>query len=128
MVALVQALQWCAIQSGTPPGVLCGSVQELCRCLAPLLKRGNLLDITMLNVVEKDPVTLPIPTERASSLERKPEPQEEEPTALPTPDRQETSEPEGAACLGELATVQRQFPSAPPGLTRSWVDKSDPFS
>ena len=65
------------------------TVQELHRCFAPLLKRGNLLDVTMLNVAEKDLVTPPIPTERASSQERKPEPWEEDPTTLPTHNRQE---------------------------------------
>ena len=62
MVALAWALQRCAICSGTPPGMLCGAVQELCRCLAPLLQRGNLLDLTMLDVAEKNLVTPPIPT------------------------------------------------------------------
>ena len=45
-------------------GILSGAVQELQRCLAPLLERGNLLDITMLDMAEKDAVTPPIPTER----------------------------------------------------------------
>ena len=126
MVVLVQAHQWCAIQSGMSPGMLCRVVQELHRCLAPLLERGNLLDITMLHVAEKDPVTLPIPTERASSLEQKPECQEEEPTTLPAPSIQEASKPEGAAHLGEVAIMQRRLPSAPLGFTSSWVDESSP--
>ena len=77
-----------------PPRILGRVVQELHICLAPLLERGDLLDIIMLNVVEKDPVTPPIHTERASSPEKKPEPWEEEPTL----NRQEASEPEGVAC------------------------------
>ena len=105
MEVLVQALQWCAPQSVTPPGTLCRTVQELCRCLAPLLKRGNLLDITTLDIVEKNPVTPPVPTERASSPEKKSEPWEEEPTDLAAPNRQQASDPEGAACLGELAIM-----------------------
>ena len=79
-----------------------------------------------MDVAEKDPVTLPIPTERASPLERKPEPWEEEPTTLPTASRQEGSEPEGVACSGELAIMWRQLPPASPGFTGSWVDESDP--
>ena len=110
------------------PGSLCGAIQKLQRCPTPLLERGDLLDITMLNVAEKDPVTPPVPTERASSPEKKPEPWKEEPTTVPTHYRQETSEPEGAAHLGELAIMQRQFPPAPPEFTRSWVDESDPLS
>ena len=106
-----------------PPGMLCGAVQELHRCLAPL---GNLLDITILDVMEKDPLTPSIPTERVSSLELKPEPPEEEPISLLVPNIQEAVEPEGAACPGELALMQRSLPLAPPEFTRSWADKSDP--
>ena len=102
-----------------PPGTLCGAFQELCRCLAPLLKRGGLLDITMMNMVEKDPVTPPVPTERTSTLEKKPEPQEEEPTTLPAPNRQQALEPEEASHFGELAIVQGRLPPAHPRFTGS---------
>ena len=88
-------------------GLLCGAVQELHRYLAPLIKRDNLLDITILNVMEKDHVTPPIPAERALSLRKKPEPQEEETAALPTPNRPKASEPEGAAHSEELAFIER---------------------
>ena len=40
----------------------------------PSAQEDNLLDVTMLDVVEKDPVTPPIPTDRASSPEQKAEP------------------------------------------------------
>ena len=62
------------------------AVQELCRCLAPLLEKGDLLDLTMLDVVQKDPVIPLIPTERVSSPEKKSETREEEPINLPGPD------------------------------------------
>ena len=39
----------------------------------------------MLDVVEKDPMTPAVPTERASSWEKKSEHREEEPTDLPAP-------------------------------------------
>ena len=80
----------------------------------------------MFDVLEKDSVTPPIPTEGASLLERKPEPQDKESPILPIPNRQETSEPEGVACLGELVIVQRQLLPAPPGFTRSWADNCNP--
>ena len=83
-MVLAQALQQCAIQSEIPPGMMCRAVQELHGCLAPLVEKGNLLDITMLDVAEKNPVTPSDATERASSLEQKPEPLEEETTALYT--------------------------------------------
>ena len=81
----------------------------------------------MLDVAEKDPVTPSVPTEKASSLEQKSELQEEERTALPAPNIQEASEPEGAACSEELALMHRRLPTAPPGFTSSWTDKSDPL-
>ena len=63
----------------------------------------------MLDVVEEDPVTPPIPIEMAFSPEQKlePEPQEEEPTVPPPPDIQEISESERAASPRDLAIVQR---------------------
>ena len=110
MVALALALQRFSIHSGMPSWMLYRAVQELCRCLAPLLERGNLLDLSMQDVVEKDLVTLPFPSERASS------PSEEEPIDLPASDEQPASEPEESAPSGELALVQGRLPLAPLGL------------
>ena len=75
-----------------PQWVLCGVVQGVCRCLAPLLEMEDLLDLNMLDVVRKDPVT-PAPAERASSLRAR----AEEPIGVPTPSEPTTLEPEGAA-------------------------------
>ena len=97
-----------------PPGVLCGALQELCRCLTPLLERGDLIDLEMLEMVRKDPVT-PSPAERALS----PRPRVEEPIGVPTPNEPPTSEPEEAAQSAELALVLRERPLAPPGFTLS---------
>ena len=56
-VTLVVALQSCVVQSGTPPGVLCGPVQDLHQCLAPLIEEDGLLNLEMLDVAKKDPGT-----------------------------------------------------------------------
>ena len=119
-MVLAQALQQCTIQSAMPPGMLYGAVQEFHRCLAPLLKKGEMLDLTMLDVAEKDPVTLSVPTERTLSLEKKSEPREEEPINLPASNGLQASEPEEAAPSGELALMWRRLPLAPPGFTGSW--------
>ena len=37
-----------------PPGVLCRVVQELCECLTSVIQSGDLLDLEMLGVAEKD--------------------------------------------------------------------------
>ena len=126
MVVLAQTLQRCAVQSGMPQGMLCRAVQELCKCLAPLLKKGDLLNLTILDVMEKDPVTPHVPTERASSPEKISEPREEEQIDLPAPNKQPASEPEKPACSGELALAQRILPLAPPVFTGSWSDDSVP--
>ena len=122
MVVLDMALQRCAIQSRTPPRVLCGAVQELCRCLTPLLQRGNLLDLKMLDVARKDSMT-PAPKERASW----PRPRVKEPIGVPAPNEPPTLEPKEAAKSEELALMQERRPSAPPGFTLSWADESDPY-
>ena len=116
-VALALALQRCTIQSGIPQ-----AFQELCRCLTPLLDRGNLLDLTMLGVAEKGSMTPPVPAERASS----PEPRKEEPTSPPSPNKLPALEPKEASHSGELVLRQRRWPPAPTGFTCSWVDKSGP--
>ena len=112
------AFQRCAVHSGMPPGVLCRAVQQLHRCLSPLLEKGNLLDLEMLDVARKDPMT-PAPAERASSLR----PRVEEPVGVPTPNELSALEPEEAAQSEDLALVQRRL-LAPPGFTLSWVNKS----
>ena len=126
IVVLVQALQWCVIQCRMPPGILCRAVQKLCRCLAPLLKEGDLLGISMLDMVERDPVTPSVSTEKASLLQQRSGPLEEKPTVLPPPYIQEASEPEGATHPEELTLMQRRLPTVPPGFTGSWTEESDP--
>ena len=45
-----------------------GTVQGLHRCLEPLIERDDLLDASMLEVVEEEPVTSPTPMEEAVLL------------------------------------------------------------
>ena len=69
------------------PGMLFGAVQELHRCLASLLKKGNLLDITMLDVAEKDPVTPSVPKKKGphhGSRNQNPGKKSQLPYLLPT--------------------------------------------
>ena len=49
-------------------------VQELCQCLAPLIEEDCLLDLGMLDVVEKDPMALAPASASSSST---PDPEEE---------------------------------------------------
>ena len=116
------ALLRCTVWSGMPPGVLCGAVQELHRCLTPLVKQGDLLDIKMLDMAKKDTMAPPVPTEEACSSE----PRAEEPIGLPAPEEPPASEPEEAADSEELALVQRRRPLTHPGFTLSWVYESNP--
>ena len=100
-VALAMALQSCTVQLGTPLGVLCSVVQEVCQCLAPLIEEGCLLKLEMLDVVEKNPMA-PTPGSALSS----PTPDPEEEQVVLTPEESCTSEPEESACLeGELTLV-----------------------
>ena len=84
-MALAWALQQCSILLGAPLGILCSPVQDLHRCLMPFIERGDLLDASMLEVVEEEPVTSPNPAEEAGLPDEEPEPQEEQATALHTP-------------------------------------------
>ena len=69
--ALAQALQCSMVQLGMSPGMLFGAIQEFHQCLTPLPGGSNLLDISTLDVAEKEP---------DPSKRRHPEPWEEEST------------------------------------------------
>ena len=111
-VVLVMALQRCAVHSGRPPCMLCRAVQELCSCLVPLVEKGNLLDLEMLDVSMKDPV-MPAP-----------ELQEVDSTTPSSPTITEISEPAGTTHTEERALVLRHLLSTPPRFTRPWVEES----
>ena len=129
--------EWCKVKKqwcwqwpfrGVPSDLEClgprGALQsskELHRCFTPLLEMGNLLDLKMLDMVRKDPMT-PAPVGRVSL----PRPRAQEPIGVPVPNEPTTLESEEAAHPEELALVQRRRPSVPSGFTLSWVDKSDP--
>ena len=83
MVALAMALQRYAFWSGMLLGVLCKAVQELHRCITPLVKQGDLLDLDMLDVAKNDPVAPPVPAKGASSAGAR----AEEPIGVPVPDK-----------------------------------------
>ena len=55
-VALAKALQRCAVCSRMPLGVLCGAVQELHNCFTSVVQSGDIFDLEMLDVAEKDPM------------------------------------------------------------------------
>ena len=118
MITLAMALKRCMVQLGMLPGVLCGAVQELCQCLAPLLEGGDLLNLEMLDIAEKDPVA-PTP----ASASPTPEPKEEEQITLQVSKEPCTSEPEEAAhSVGGLDLIWGRFPSVPLGIAHSHVN------
>ena len=62
---------------GVAPRIPCGAVQDLCRCLKPLIERDDLLDALMLEVVGEEPVASQTLTGKAMLLGEDPESQEE---------------------------------------------------
>ena len=66
-------LQWCTVQLGSPPGILCSEVHDLCRCLAPLIEKDDLIDTSMFEVAEEMAKTSPSPAEEGRSLVEEPE-------------------------------------------------------
>ena len=84
-VALAWTLQWWAIQSGSPLGILCGRVQDLHRCLMPLIEKDYLIDTSMLEVVEAEPMTSLNPVQEARQWGAEPGPPEEQATTHISP-------------------------------------------
>ena len=121
MIALAMALQSCAVQLGMSPGVLCGVVQELCQCLAPLLEGDSLLNLEMLDIVKKDPMA---PAPASAPASPTPESKEEE-QILQVPEEPCASEPEEAAqSVERLKLVWGRFPSIPPGFSHLHVNQT----
>ena len=92
MVALAMALKRCAIHPRMSPGMLCGVVQELCRCLTSVVQSGDLVNLKMLDVAENNPV--------ASASEGRapsPIPRVEPLVGVTAPSELSTLEPEEAA-------------------------------
>ena len=114
--------QWCTKWS-EPPGILCGTVQDLCRSLKPLIKRDGLLDASMLEIAEKEPVTSPTPIEEAMLLEKDPEPQKEWATTPYPPNQlEESSELDDTIRPGVMIatpqSAQKQILLPPLGFAR----------
>ena len=100
------ALQSCAVQSRMTPGVLCGAVQELCQCLAPLIEEDSFLNLEMLDAAKKDPVA-PASAPTSST----PDPEEED-QVIQVPEESCTSEPEETAHLeGGLHLIPGRYPT-----------------
>ena len=89
----------------------------------PLLERGDLLDLNILDALRKDPMT-PAPAERASSLR----PRAEEPISVPATSKPTALEPEEAAQQEQFALVLRRRPLNLPVFILSLVDESGPPS
>ena len=119
-VALAKALQRCAVCSRMPPGVLCRAVQECHECLASMTHIGNLVDLEILDVAEKDPVA---PASKGRSLLLMP--RVEPLVGVTTPSELSASEPEEATMLEELTLVPRWRPLPSPGFSLPWADRSN---
>ena len=72
-VALAWALQHYAVLLGAPPGIVCSTVHDPCRCLIPLMKSDDLLSASILKVVEEEQATSQNPAEETSLLGEEPE-------------------------------------------------------
>ena len=119
-VALGKALQRCNVHSKMPLGVLCRAVQELCKCLTSVIQSGDLVDLEILEVAEKDPVTH-TSAWRTPSLIQRVEPL----VSVTVPSELSASDPGEAAPPEELTLVLRQSPLLPPCFYLSWADGSD---
>ena len=89
-VALAKALQCCAEQLGSPPSTMCGEVQDLWRCLLPLIQldEEDILEASLLKSVEDEPVASLTPTEEVLPLGEDPESQGAQTSAHVSPSGQ----------------------------------------
>ena len=116
-VSLAMVLQRCTLQLGMTPTVKCGAVQELHKCLVPLIEESCLLNLEMLDVAEKDPVA-PTPDSVTSS----PTPDPEEEQVILAPEESCTLGPEEAASSqGGLTLIRGQYPTQPLGFVHLLV-------
>ena len=103
-----------------PPGVLCRAVQELHRCLASVIQNGDMDDLKMLDMAEKDPM-VPASERRALS----PMPRVEPWVGVNALSELSTSEPEKATGPEKLILVSRWRPPPPPSFSLQWADESN---
>ena len=94
MVALAIVVQRCATHARASPNVFCRALQELHKCLIPVVEEGDLFNTEMeiLMGARKGPMA-PTSLERVPS----PTPRAEEPTSAPAPNPPSASKLEGAA-------------------------------
>ena len=101
--------------------MLCIVVQELHQCLALLIEEDSLLNLEMLDVVEKDPMA-PAPASTASYPTPYPK---EEKQIIQIPKEPCTSKPEEASHWeGGLDLVQGRYPAIPLGFTHTQVNQT----
>ena len=93
--------------------MLCGALQELCQCPAPLIEEDSLLNLEILDVAEKDSMA---PAPGSAPASPPPDPEEEE-KVLQIPEESCASEPEQAAHMeGGLDLKWGRYPSIPLGF------------
>ena len=114
-IALAVVLQSCTVQSGMPPGELCGVLQEFHQCLAPLIEEES-LEFETLDVAKKDPM----PTASAPTSST-PDPEEED-WVVQVPEESCTSEP--AHLEGGLDLVLGRYPTIPLVSGCSWANQA----
>ena len=70
-MALAWELQACAKESGFPTGVLCKSVWELQKCMAPLLSLSSdeIVEDSLLRPIRGEHLTFPTPEEEATLVD-----------------------------------------------------------
>ena len=120
-VALAIVLQRCAIHAGASPNTFCRAVQELCKCLAPVVKGGDLfnMEVEILGEARKGLVAL------SSRNALSPMPGVKETINTPSPNPPPASKPEEAESPEELALVPRRQPLPPPGFAPLGMDDSE---
>ena len=95
--------------------------------LEPLIERDDLLDASMLEVAEEEPVTSPNPAGEGRLVGEESEPKEEWTTASHIHDQpEEASESEGVISSGVMADAGRQLSLSLPGFAEPLAIKSGP--
>ena len=69
-MVLAKALQHCVEWSWAPTGTMCGTVQDLWRCLVPLIQQEeeDIWEASLFESVEEEPMSSMTPTEEALLL------------------------------------------------------------
>ena len=111
-LALAKALQSCCEQSGGPYSMLCGTAQDLQRCMVHLIwvKDFDVLEIPLLESADDESIVSLTPPEEAALLD---EPQKvQATTAHPLRHKEQTPKPGGVTGMGR----QQQSPQTHEGV------------